>query len=182
MSSPKQILIKESLAQLRKLQKDSIPMIAARIKVLIEFKKNEHTGISKRAVADTVGVNHNSVQSWRTLYEQGGIVAILKHNRREGRPSSITMEEKKLIQEKLNDPKNGLRGYVELQNWVETELKKKIKYNTLLKYSMRHFGSKVKVARKSHVKKDEEAAAEFKKTSVRPVNKPVAVVRKNTKR
>jgi hypothetical protein len=39
MSSPKQIIIKEPLVQLRKLQKDNIPMIATRIKVLIEFKK-----------------------------------------------------------------------------------------------------------------------------------------------
>lgn len=182
MSSPKQIIIKETMPQLRKLQKDSIPMIANRIKVLIEFKKNESTGISKRVVADTVGVNHNSVQTWRTLYEQGGIEAILKHDRKEGRPSAITAEEHKLIEKKLHDPKNGLRGYVELLTWVEAEFKKTIKYNTLLKYSIRHFGSKVKVARKSHVKKDEEAVTTFKKTSVKPAKKLASITGKNTKR
>jgi len=77
MSSPKQIKIEESIGQLRKLQKGAIPMIANRIKALIEFKKNEKTGISKRAVADNIGVNHNSVQTWRKLYGQGGISAIL---------------------------------------------------------------------------------------------------------
>ena len=51
------------------------------------------------------------------------------------------------------------------------EFKKIIKYNTLLKYSIRHFGSKVKVARKSHVKKDVAAVASFKKNSVRNVKK-----------
>jgi transposase len=171
MSSPKQIIIKETLVQLRKLQKDNIPMIANRIKVLIEFKKNETTGISKRVVADRVGVNHNSVQTWRTLYEQGGIDAILQHDRKEGRPSNITAAEHKLIEKKLHDPTNGLRGYVELLNWIETEFKKTIKYNTLLKYSMRHFGSKVKVARKSHVKKDRAAVAAFKKTLVKAAKK-----------
>jgi hypothetical protein len=59
-------------------------MIATRIKVLIEFKINEATGISKRVVAGSVGVNHNSVQACRTLYEQGGIDAILQHDRKEG--------------------------------------------------------------------------------------------------
>ena len=181
MSSPKQIIIKESLAQLRKLQKDSIPMIATRIRVLIEFKKNEQTGISKRVVAGTVGVNHNSVQAWRALYEKAGIEALLNHDRKEGRPSSITADEHKLIEKKLHDPKNGLRGYVELLNWVEAEFNKTIKYNTLLKYSMRHFGSKVKVARKSHVKKDEEAVITFKKTLVKPVKKAASGIRKNTK-
>lgn len=171
MSSPKPLIIKETLVQLRKLQKDNIPMIAMRIRALIEFKKNELTGISKRAVADIIGVNHNSIQNWRTVYEKGGIEALLQHNRKEGRPSSITLEEHKIIEKKLHDPKNGLRGYVELLNWIETEFKKTIKYNTLLKYSIRHFGSKVKVARKSHVKKDATAVISFKKTSVKNVKK-----------
>lgn len=182
MSFPKNIAIKESLIELRKLQKSSIPMIATRIKVLIEFKKHEAVGISKRVVADIVGVNHNSVQSWRTLYQQGGIEAILKHERTEGRPSMITAEEHLLIEEKLNDPKNGLRGYVELLQWAEAEFKKTFKYNTLMKYSIRHFGSKVKVARKSHVKKDEAAVTTFKKTSVKTAKKSAKSNSKTTKR
>jgi transposase len=156
MSSPKQIQIKESISELRKLQKNSIPMIANRIRVLIELKKHELTGISKRAVADIVGVNQNSVQTWRTLYASGGIDAIMNYQKRE---------------EKLKDPKNGLRGFTELQNWVEQEFNKTILYNTLFKYSQRHFGAKVKVARKSHVKKDEKAVEAFKKTSIDSVKK-----------
>ncbi|MBK9352793.1 MAG: winged helix-turn-helix domain-containing protein [Bacteroidetes bacterium] len=72
---------------------------------------------------------------------------------------------------KIKRPKNGLRGYVELQNWIEKELGQSIKYNTLLKYSMRHFGSSVKVARKSHVNKDMNKVDAFKKTSVKSVKK-----------
>ncbi len=182
MASPKQIVITETLAQLRKLQKDNIPMIATRIRVLIEFKKHEQTGISKRGVAETVGVNHNSVQAWRTLYEQGGIEAILNHKRKGGRPSSISAEEHKLISQKLHDPKNGLRGYVELLSWAEEEFKKTMKYNTLLKYATRHFGSKVKTARKSHVKKDDKVVSTFKKTSVRSAKKRVRSTKTNTKK
>lgn len=182
MSAPKQIKITESISELKKLQKNSIAMIATRIKVIIEFKKNEDKGISKRAVADAVGVNHNSVQTWRTLYEQGGIEAILKHDRKDGRPSNITAEEHKLIEQKLHDPKNGLRGYVELLTWVEEEFKKTIKYNTLLKYATRHFGSKVKVARKSHVKKDADAVNTFKKTLVNSAKRKVVATKKSTKR
>ena len=63
---------------------------------------------------------------------------------------------------KLNDPKNGIRGYSELLEWVKEELGKDMKYITLVKYTEFHFGSKIKVARKSHVKKDEEAVASFK--------------------
>ena len=172
MSAPKQIQIKESLNELRKLQKSSIPMIANRIRVLIELKKHQATGISKRAVADIIGVNQNSVQTWRSMYLSGGIDAILSYQKREGRPSVLTKEEHQKIEEKLKDPKNGLRGFTELQNWVEQEFEKTILYNTLFKYSQRHFGAKVKVARKSHIKKDEEAVSAFKKTLVNSAKMP----------
>jgi transposase len=171
MSSPKTIIVKESILELKKIQKQSIPMIALRIRALLEFKKHEKTGISKRAVADAIGVNHNSVQTWRKIYEQGGIEAILAYQKQPGRPSNITPKEHLEIEKKLHDPKNGLRGYIELKDWMETEFNKTFKYNTVLKYSYRHFQSKIKVARKSHVKKDEVAVTTFKKTLVKPAMK-----------
>ncbi len=171
MSSPKQITISDSVVELPKLQKASIPLIATRIRAIIEFKKNEKEGISKRAVADILGVNHNSVQTWRKMYEQGGIEAVMHYKKQPGRPSEITKEEHIQIEKKLKDPKNGLRGYVELLAWMETTFHKAFKYNTVLKYSYRHFQSKVKVARKSHVKKDEAAVSTFKKTLAKPAKK-----------
>lgn len=67
-------------------------------------------------------------------------------------------------------------------NWIENEFKKQIKYNTLLKYSIKNFGSKVKVARKSHIKKDEDAVDAFKKTSVKSAERPLKIKKKNTKK
>ncbi len=171
MSAPDKFIIKESIATLKKLQKTAIPMVATRIRALIVFKQYEETGISKRRVADLVGANHNSVQTWRTLYKQGGIDAVLHYEKHTGRPSDITPSEHEQIEEKLKDPKNGLRGYVELLEWMEQTFNRTFKYNTVLKYSYRHFQSKIKVARKSHVKKDEEAVSTFKKISVRSVKK-----------
>ncbi len=171
MSLPDKLVIKESLETLKKLQKKSIPMIATRIRVLIVFKQYEQTGISKRMVADLVGVNHNSVQTWRTLYKKGGIEAVLHYEKHTGRPSDITPFEHEQIEKKLKDPKNGLRGYVELLEWMEQTFNRTFKYNTVLKYSYRHFQSKIKVARKSHIKKDEEAISTFKKTLVKSVKK-----------
>ena len=181
MSAPKQINIKESIEYLRKLLKSSNYMISNRIKVIIELKKHEDTGISKREVSEIVGVNHNSVQKWRTMYINGGITAILHSTKKDGRPSVITALEHQAIEAKLKDPNNGLRGYIELLAWIEKEFKKSIKYNTLLKYSIHHFGSKVKVARKSHIKKDAEAVSTFKKTSDKSVEKSPKKPEKNTK-
>lgn len=60
--------------------------------------------------------------------------------------SVLSKEEHKKIELKLNDPKNGIRGYTELLGWVNKELSKDIKYITLLKYTQHHFGSKIIVA------------------------------------
>jgi hypothetical protein len=69
-----------------------------------------------------------------------------------------------------------------LLDWVESTFKKEIKYNTLLKYTNREFGASVKVARKSHVKKDLKAVSDFKKTSVKSVKKPLRKKDKITKK
>lgn len=182
MSSPKHIVIKEKLTELKALLKKASPLIVPRLRVLIEIKKNEKIGISKRDIAKLVGVDPNSVQTWRTLYANGGLSALQKHNKKGFKPSVFSQEEHLAIEKKLKNPTNGLRGYIELLAWVEEEFKKKIKYNTLLKYSRKNFGSKIKVARKSHINKDEEAVNTFKKTLVKSAGKLLKQSRKNSKK
>ena len=172
MSAAKVIIVKESISELKILLKKSIPFIIPRIRMLLEMKKDETNGISKRRLAEIIGVNHNSIQTWRTMYLEGGIEKLSSHNKVGFHPSVFTQMEHQVIEDKLKDPYNGIRGYKELLEWIENEFDKEIKYNTLLKYCVRNFGSKVKVARKSHVKKDDQAVEAFKKTSHKSVNKP----------
>lgn len=127
--------------------------------------------ITKRDLAQRIGVDPNSITAWKKLYEKAGIAALLADGRIGFKKSVVSAEDHKKIEQKLNDPKNGIRGYVELLDWVKTELGKDLKYITLLKYTERHFGSKIKVARKSHVKKDEEAVETFKKNLAKSVAK-----------
>jgi transposase len=169
MSLPKQIIIKESFSELKELQRKSGYLIAKRIQVLIEFKKNQTVGISKRDLSDKTGINHNSITKWRNLYLKEGIHALLIHGRIGFKKSIIDTKSHKAIEKLLNDPKNGIRGYKELQQWITTNLHVEVEYSTLVKYSIRHFGTKIKVARKSHVKKDEKQGEVFKKTLVRSV-------------
>jgi len=173
MALPKTIEVKESIKELKKLLKTCPRLIIPRIRMLIEIKRHEDAGgISKRNLADMVGVNHNSIQTWRTLYLAGGIDKLSNYIKNDGRPTILSKEEHQAIEKKLNDGKNGLRGYVELLDWVKSSFKKEIKYNTLLKYANREFGASIKVARKSHIKKDDEAVVAFKKTLVRSVKRP----------
>lgn len=172
MAYPLQITITQSIAELRQLQRSSGELISKRLLMLIEIKRHEKTGISKRELSRITGINHNSIVKWRKQYNLSGIEPLLQHGRTGGfKKSVVTKEEHKKIALKLNDPKNGIRGYTELLDWVNKELSKDMKYITLVKYTERHFGSKIKVARKSHVKKDEAAVTTFKKTLVKNARK-----------
>ena len=92
MSAPKTFKIKQSESELKKLIKNSHPMIAKRVQALLIFKRNEDSGISKRLVADEIGVNHNSIQTWRSLYIEGGIKLLMSHSKTGYKPSKITGE------------------------------------------------------------------------------------------
>ena len=163
MSHAKALHVKESIKELSGLRKGSSDTQNKRLSMLIEIKRQKDKAIAKRDLATRIGVDPNSITAWKKLYEQAGISALMADGRIGFKPSVISAEHHKKIELKLKDPKNGIRGYVELLDWVKTELGMDLKYITLLKYTERHFGSKIKVARKSHVKKEQEAVDTFKK-------------------
>ncbi len=171
MASALIIPVKEDLTELRKLLKNASPMMIPRIKMLIEMKKEGEKGISKQELMDRIGVCSQSIQNWRTTYKNEGLEKLLKHNRKGFKPSVFTQDEHQRLFEILNNPDNDLNGFVELNEWVKNEFDKEIKYNTLLKYCIKNFGAKVKVARKSHINKDKELVDTFKKTLVISANK-----------
>lgn len=171
MAHAKIIVIKESEKEINKLLKQSIPFIGQRLRVLLIMKQNETTGISRREVAKLAGVDPNSVQNWRKLYLTEGIEGLMKHQKTGFKPSVFTPIEHDMLEAKLNNPENGIQGYVELKDWIEKETGKVFNYNTLLFYCIRNFKSSVKVARKSHVNKDENKVDVFKKTSDKSVKK-----------
>lgn len=144
-------------------------MMQPRVRMLIAIHRAGDSGISKRQLMEQIGACSQSIHNWRTAYRKGGIAALLYNGRKgkSGRPSVFSKEEHKRLEQKLHAPRNGLVGYVELKEWIKEEFKKDVKYNTVVKYSTRHFGSGVKTARKSHIKKDEAAVGAFKKTSLK---------------
>jgi hypothetical protein len=171
MSHALNISVKESVQELRLLLKSSIPFLQPRLKLLLAMKKHGNKPVSKRVLMEETGLCSYSVHKWRTMYNTGGIDNLLTHNKKGFKPSKFTSEQHTKLEAKLRDPENGIRGYKELQEWVIQEFNNQVSYNTLLKYCIKNFGSKVKVARKYHAKKDAELVDIFKKTSLKPVKK-----------
>jgi transposase len=182
MSKAKQLHVLESVAELKKLLINRNVTISNRIRMLILIKNNEQESLSKQKLGKLLGVSSSSVQIWRKSYETGGLNLLLEDNRIGFKPTLISKEEHEKIEAKLNDPTNGLRGYVELQDWLSKDFNKEIKYNTLLKYCCRNFGSKSKVARKSHVKKNLQAVEDLKKTSDKSAEISIKSTKINTKK
>lgn len=171
MAAPKTFKIKESESEIKKLMKNSNPMIARRLHALLVFKRNENSGISKRLASDEIGVNHNSIQTWRSLYIEGGIKMLMSHSNIGYKPSKISDAQEQALKEQLENPNNGMVGFIELLAWFNKTFETTINYKTFHGFVVRKFNAKIKVARKSHIKKDDMAVEAFKKTSNKSVKK-----------
>jgi transposase len=132
MSKPLAIHIKESLSELRSLQRKSSYLISKRLAVLIAIKQHEKAGgISKRDLSAKTGVNHNSIIKWRKMYLSGGLEKLLHHGRIGFKPSLISKAEHAQLEAKLKDPQNNLQGYIALLHWTKTTWNRAINYTTL---------------------------------------------------
>ncbi len=180
MALPKIIVIKDTETEIKHRLKTSTPFIAQRLRVLLILKQHEATGLSKREAATLAGVCPDSVHKWRTLYVREGIDGLVKHNKIGYKPSVFTPDEHARLGEKLNDLNNGLRGYVELKEWIRKEFGKDILYRTVVSYCVTNFHSSVKTARKSHINKDTEKVEGFKKTSDKSAKKSGTQMDKNS--
>ena len=164
MAFAKTFKIKESELALKKLIKSNDSMLSKRLRALLVFKQNEQEGISKREVAKQIGVDHNSIQTWRSAYIKGGIDLLLQHAMTGYKPSKINKKQEEALRKQLNNPSNGIVGFIELLDWFNKTYNTTIKYKTFHGFVVRKFNAKVKVARKVHVKKDAKAVKTLKKT------------------
>jgi hypothetical protein len=110
MANALKVEIKETLSELRKLMRKSIPMISLRIKMLVQLKN--HNGIlSRRKLAAKVGVSDKSIQTWRKIYVEEGLSALLQHEKKGPVSKIFGDDEQKFLKEILSNPKNGVQGY-----------------------------------------------------------------------
>lgn len=163
MSKAKDVLIKETPGELKQLLKEqSKQTMRNRISMLQQIKQSNKS-LSKNDLADLVGVNHNSIQKWRRLYETKGIKGLLEQTRGGKRREVITPLAHTAIEKRLKNLLDAFISFEELRRWVDEHYIPGIKYVTLNAYVKKHFGAKLKVARKSHVQKDLNAVDTFKK-------------------
>jgi transposase len=160
MGIKKEIIVKESLSELRALQKGLSDQKKKRIQMLMLLKGDG--SLTKIYMGKALCVSSHSVQTWRKCYEQHGIDKLLSDERGGNKVAQITPLLHKKIEKRLNSATEGFRSYKEAQDWINS-FGLEMKYQAVNKYLKRKFSSKLKVARKSHIHKDPAAEAVFKK-------------------
>jgi transposase len=159
------INVLEDRSLLKELLRTAKPWARPRLIMLLEMQKSGESGITKETLMQRVGVCGQSINNWRKAYHNGGLSQLLSHKKTGFKPSVFSPAEKAELGKLVENPKNGIVGYIELQRWVKEQFDKDVKYITLVKFMQHNFQTKIKVSRKSHIKKDVQAVEAFKKTS-----------------
>lgn len=164
MAKALHISVKESTKQLKELLKQQPEHLRDRIRLILLIKQSD-IPLGKNELAKLLGIDPNSANAWRKRYSEGGITKLLEFKRGRKKPGRITLEIHKKIEKKLSDPNGAFRSYEELRQWLEENYLPGIKYHAVNKYIKRKFNVRLKVARKSHIQKDQKTVEAFKKTS-----------------
>jgi transposase len=163
MAKPLYIEVLEDRKTLKQLLRKAQNWERPRLLMLLQMQEAGNVGITKETLMQQVGVCGQSINNWRKAYRTGGLPMLISHKKTGFKPSVFLAEEKAKLDELVHNPKNGIVGYVELQRWVKEQFDKDVKYITLVKFMEHNFKTKIKIARKSHVKKDMEKVEDFKK-------------------
>lgn len=156
--------IKESKSELELLRKSNRSQ-REKTRILFLLLKLESRFTSQKALSEYLNISESTLRRWTNTYNELGLHGLLNIPLGGKRREVVTQTIAKGLKIKLEDSKAPLLGYHDAVNWVKQQYNVTIKYNTLRTYMKRHFGTKLKVPRKSHYKKDEQAIAVFKKLS-----------------
>ena len=158
------ITIKESEQELTYLlRKQNKLLQQGRIKALLLIKQDKVKYTYQ--LADKLKRGRRTIYNWLNMYSEKGIEHYLTVSPRGKTNDKLLPEEKRIIAEKLQDSSTDITSYVDLLHWVNNRFQKDIPYHVIYKYCRSHLNYRLKIARKSHYKKDEQAVEAFKKTT-----------------
>lgn len=165
MSRPSLTIVKESLPELKKLKSSQKQLkLEKRVECLILLKEGRF--VSQKETAAYLGISLKTIDRWLRVYRQKGIDELIAPVKRD-KPSKIFTEEiHNGLEAKLQDSRDPLLSYTHAQQWIRENYGVEVGYQWLWTYLKKNFKTKLKVPRKSHVNKDDQAADAFFKTAL----------------
>ena len=143
--------ITESVADLKSLLRASKrPHEIQRLSTLYLLRSGQAK--NRTQVAELLGVHRISVGQWLAAYETGGLETLLERRYAPGRVPALTKEQRADLRAALQKPE-GFQSYVRIQEYIADTFGVQMKYKAV--YALVHdkWGAKLKVPRKSHIKK-----------------------------
>jgi transposase len=103
-------------------------------------------------VARLLGVNRDTVGRWLVAYTQGGLPPLLTIAKAPGKPPLLSEVMRQALRERLAQPQ-GCASYKAIWHWRRQEYGLTIAYKTVHRFVRYTLRAKLKVPRKSHIKK-----------------------------
>lgn len=165
MSRPRTTEIKESIEELKKLKSlQNRLKQEKRVECLILLKEGRF--LSQKETAAYLGISLKTIDRWLRVYRKQGADELVAPESR-NKPSKVFTEEvHKGLEAKLQDSSDPLLGYTHAQQWVKENYGVQVGYQWLWTYLKKNFRTKLKVPRKSHINKDDQAGDAFFKTAL----------------
>lgn len=109
---------------------------------------------NRKQVAELLGVHRTTIGAWLSSYETGGLEKLLERRYPPGRVPAFSEEQRTSLRAALQKPQ-GFSSYKEIQQYIADTFGVCMKYNAV--YALVHdkWKAKLKVPRKSHIKKRE---------------------------
>jgi transposase len=107
---------------------------------------------SRSQLARVLGISRNTVVSWLTSYQHGGLDALLDLYVPEGKAPTLSPPQLEQLRARLAQPE-GFVSYAEIQQWLHDTLAITMKYDTVHDLVHDRLGARPKVPRLSHEKK-----------------------------
>lgn len=160
MARPFRFEIRESEAELyHRLHHTTSPQAQERLQMLYWLKT--HQVSSRQRLAQLLARNPSTIYRWLHTYHHEGLDALLQVNTPPGKPAIIQGVILEQLRQRLEDPEQGFRSYVEIHEWLRTEFALQVSYHTVY-HTVRHvLKAKLKTPRPRHVKAEPEAQDEF---------------------
>lgn len=162
MGRVKKIEIKESPAELLKaIREEKRPLVQARLQALYLYQSGQAPDYG--SISEQLGYERHTVGKWFKHYSQQGLAACqaLEMGKKSG--SIISGQALAALKEKLNSATEYFTSYKQIHQWLKEEHGIELSYEHVHRFVRYTLKAKLKVVRKSNLKKDAVKEEKFKK-------------------
>ena len=138
----------EELKRLLKTERDTQKQQRVQVLYLLQTQQAR----TRRQVARLLGVSRNTIGSWLAAYERGGIPQLLTIGKAPGKAPLLPPAVRQALRHRLAQ-QEGFASYKAIWQWLRDEYGLSIAYKTVHKLVRYQLRAKLKVPRKSHIKK-----------------------------